>query len=120
LNEKYLPYEEEAKKLENDFNKIQLRKKYFSRRGRSLEVLTQLYDALPLQMRISDIRLDEQGRFTVKGTAAAMAEVFSLVDSLQESAYFQDVKTKYTTKRREGNKDLTDFGIICRLREKDK
>jgi hypothetical protein len=42
------------------------------------------------------------------------------VSRLEDSPYFQNVKTKYATKRKEGNNEITDFEISCPLEEKYK
>ncbi len=41
---------------------------------------------------------------------------FSFVDSMEKSKYFKDVKTKYTSKRKDGNRDVADFEIACILK----
>jgi len=45
-----------------------------------------------------------------------MSEVFSLVDSMEKTENFKDVKTKYTAKRKDGSRDLVDFEIYCLLK----
>ena len=115
LNSKYQSFEEEARKLESDFAKSMMIKDYLSKRGFSLEVLVELYNTTPLEIEFNDIKFEDQGKLTVKGTAESTSKVFSFVDTMEKSKYFKDVKTKYTTKRREGLKDLTDFEIDCLL-----
>ncbi len=105
----------EAKKVERDLSKNNLIRNYLLNRGYSLEVLTELYQVTPLEIGLDDIRFDAQGKFSVKGTAESMSAVFTFVDSLEKSKYFREVKTKYTTKRKEGKKDVTDFEINCLL-----
>lgn len=106
---------QDAQNLENDFTKISLIKNYLSGRGYSLEVLTELYSITPLDLQLNDIRFDEQGKLSIRGTAESMSIVFSFVDGLSKSRYFKDVKTKYTTKRKEGAKDVADFEINASL-----
>ena len=115
LDTKYEPLSEEAKKLENNFSRISLIRNYLVSRGYSLEVLTELYNVTPEDVEIGEIRFDGQGRFSIRGTAESMSTVFSFVDNMEKSKYFKEVKTKYTTKRKEGTKDLTDFEIACLL-----
>jgi len=115
LNDKYESLNKETQKLKNDFLKVSLIRDYLSKRGYSLEVLAELYNALSLQLEINEIRFDGQGKFSLKGTSESMSEVFSFVDSMGKSKYFKDVKTKHTTKRKEGSKDLTDFEITALL-----
>lgn len=115
LDERYAPMMEESRKLEKDYARISTIRHYLENRGYSLEVLTELYRLTPLEIALSDIRLDEQRRFSIKGTAEAMSVVFSFVDSMEKSGYFKDVKTKYTTKRRDGMKEFTDFEITAAI-----
>jgi Tfp pilus assembly protein PilN len=118
LDKKYRPLEQEAKVLENDFEKINMIKQYLSSRGFSLEVLSELYNMVPLELELNDIRFDEQGKFSIKGTAESMSMIFSFVDAMKKSKYFIDVKTKYTTKRKEATRDVADFEIACLLNRK--
>jgi Tfp pilus assembly protein PilN len=90
-------------------------KNYLLKRGFALEVLTELYNIAPLDLELSDISFDEQGKFSIRGTSESMSIVFSFVENLAKSKYFKNVKTKYTTKRKVGIKDFTDFEIICQL-----
>ena len=115
LNKRYQVLEEEAQKLEKDFTKISLIRNYLLYRGFSLEVLTELYNLVPLELALDDIRFDNQGRFNIKGTAESMSAVYAFVDDMEKSKYFKAVKIKYTTKRKEKAKDVTDFEITCLL-----
>lgn len=115
LDSKYSTLNQEAQKLEKDFLKVNLVKNYLTSRGYSLEVLTELHNLTPEDIGLSEIRYDEE-KFSVKGTADAMSSVFSFVDKMGKSKYFKDVKTKYTTKRKDGLKDLTDFEITSLIR----
>jgi hypothetical protein len=109
-----------ARELEGSLSKVNLIKSYLLKRGFSLEVLTELYNLVPLEIELSDIRFDEQAKFTIRGTAESMSAVFGFVDGMEKSKYFRDVKTKYTTKRKEGLKDVTDFEITCVLEKESK
>jgi len=118
LNTKYQSLSQEAKELENDISKVSLIRNYLSTRGYSLEILTELYNVTPEDIELSDIRFDGQGKLTIRGTAESMSTVFSFVDNMEKSKYFKEVKAKYTSKRKEGLKDVTDFEIACLLERK--
>ncbi|MDP3042455.1 MAG: pilus assembly protein PilM [Candidatus Omnitrophota bacterium] len=111
LDTKYSTINQEAKKLEKDLEKIGLVKNYLTNRGYSLEVLTELHALVSEDIELSEIRY-ERDKFSIKGTADTMSSVFSFVDRLEKSKYFKEVKTRYTTKRKDGLRDLTDFEII--------
>ncbi|MFH1339458.1 MAG: pilus assembly protein PilM [Candidatus Omnitrophota bacterium] len=106
---------QEAQELEGDFAKNQLIRDFLSARGYSLEVLAEFYSALPLDVKISYLKFDDEGTFSIEGTAESMATVFSFVDNLSKSRYFKKVETRYTRKRKEGEKDVADFSVTCAL-----
>jgi type IV pilus assembly protein PilM len=112
LDSKYSTINQEAKKLEKDLLKVGLVKSYLTNRGYSLEVLTELHALVSEDIELSEIRY-EGDKISVKGTADAMSSVFSFVDRMEKSKYFKEVKTRYTAKRKDGLKDLTDFEIIA-------
>ncbi len=112
LDSKYGPVTREAQKLEKDMLKVGLVRNYLVNRGYSLEVLTELHALVTDDLELNEIRYDGD-KFSVKGTADTMSAVFSFVDRMEKSKYFKEVKTRYTTKRKDGLKDLTDFEIIA-------
>ena len=119
LKSKYKSLNQEAKKLEKDFEKIGLIRGFLLNRGYSVEVLSELYDVALFDLELNDIRFDDvTDKFTIKGTAESMATVFSFVDNMESSEYFKDVKTRYTTKRKDGLRDVTDFELISILDKK--
>jgi Tfp pilus assembly protein PilN len=109
------PLSEKTKVLESDFTRFTLIREYLAKRGFPLEVLAELHTTIPLGLEITDIRFEKSERLSVRGTAAALQTVFSFVENMSRSEYFKDVKTKYTTTRREASKDVTDFEIVCVL-----
>jgi len=111
LSDKYRATNQEAELLQDNIAKISIIKNYLSSRGFSLEVLNELYNLLPLDIKLSDIRFDAQGKFVIQGTSESMSSIFSFVENMEKSKYFKDVKIKYTTKRKEELKDFTDFEI---------
>jgi Tfp pilus assembly protein PilN len=110
-----VPLRKEAGELENDFTKIAVVRGYLANRGFALEVLTEIFNTIPLEVEVNYLKFDGQGKLTIRGTAASMSVIFAFVDNLEKSSYFKDVKTKYTTMRKEGIKDLADFEIGCTL-----
>ena len=113
LNARYLPLGQEAKELENKYSKISLIRNSLLNRGYSLEALVELYNVLPKKAYITDIRMDEQGRFSLSGSAESMSVVFAFVDNIEKSRYFKDVKTKHATNRKEGAGEVADFEIAA-------
>lgn len=106
---------EEAQILEKAMDKMRIVKHYLANRGYSLEVIVAIYDILPKEIMLTNIKLDTEKKLHLKGTARAMSNVFSFVSDLEESDYFSNVKTNYTTSRKKDDEDWADFGISCIL-----
>jgi len=115
LNEKFKSIHKEAEKVEGEFNKIQWLRRYLTKRGYSLEVLGEIYNYLPKKVKILEIGFDSQGTFSIKGTADNLGEIISFVEGLNKSSLFEEVKTTHTTKRKEDEKDVTDFELVIRI-----
>jgi len=115
LGTRYNKLEQDAEKLEKDYSRLQLVKNYLLNQGYPLEVLTELYRTIPIEVELNDIRFDRGGKLSIKGTASAMPSVFGFAERLEKSDYFKDVKTKYTSKRKEGIIDVTDFEMTVPL-----
>ncbi len=119
LNSRSLSIQQDAEKLEDEFRRIQLVKNYLSLRGYPLEVLYRIYEVIPETVRLSEIRFNRrENSLSIKGTAVSMTIIYVFVDSLSSETYFKDVKTRYTTKRREGNKEIADFELAISLVKK--
>jgi len=113
LNVEYEKLDKDAGELEYTFSRISVIKKYLASRGYSLGVLTELYKVMPVDMKLSEIKFDSGSKLSVKGTGMSMSTVFSFVDKMEKSEYFKEVKTRYTTKRKDGLMDVADFEIIA-------
>jgi len=119
LDRKYTALSEEARELERDFLEIRIIRNYLVNRGHSLDVITELHAITPLSVKLDDIRYDVQGKLAIRGTAESMSAAFSFVDIMEKSGFFKDVKTKYTSKRKDGARDLSDFEINCAFEKDD-
>lgn len=89
-------------------------------RGMSLNLLYEVHRAISPEIHLLSITFDGKESLTLRGESNEMSEVFTFVNKLEESPYFQNVKSKYATKRKEGDKEMTDFEISCPLQDKYK
>ncbi len=116
ITKQYLPVRESAKDLEQTLIKTETVKSYLVSRGDSLKALTEVYDATPVDTRLSEIKYDEAAqKFSLKGTSMAMSSVFVYVSSLDKSPMFKNVKTKFVNARSEEGRDVADFEINCAI-----
>ena len=118
LDQAHGPLTKQTGELEKNFSKISLIREYLRSRGYALEVLAEVYNSTGPSVELNYIKFDTQaGRLSLRGTSSVMATIFSFVDTLSKSAYFSDVKTKYTVKRKDGLRDVADFELSILLKK---
>jgi Tfp pilus assembly protein PilN len=117
LDEKLAKLETQTSALEADFMKITIMREYFSGQGYALDVIAELIDQVPKEIELSEIRYDGKGVLSVKGIADSNSAVYGFVDNLSKATYFKEVRTKYTTKRKEAGQDIVDFEVTSLLKK---
>ncbi len=85
---------------------------------RSINVFHEVHRLTPEEIHFTNVNIEEGGRTILQGRAKEMSNVFSFVTTLEGSAYFENVKTSYTTTKKEKGEEYTKFEIIC-MYEKD-
>ncbi|MFH1230106.1 MAG: pilus assembly protein PilM [Planctomycetota bacterium] len=120
LTQTYQQYHGEAVDLKNKQEKLKQVKKYFSRRTFALDVLTETHKCISNDIYLTNILLEDKSqRLTIKGTANINADITQLIEQLERSSYFKNVKSNYATGRKEpvplkGTfRDVVDFEIVC-------
>jgi len=113
LKQKLSKVEVEAGSVEKMRTVINLVEKRLDSRGSSIDIINEIYRITPEQIYIMNISIDEKQDVTVKGGAAAMSSVFKYVKILEESGMFENVKTAYTTTKKEKDEDFAEFEITC-------
>lgn len=109
LRMKYQGLNEEAKEWTDAMIKIRIIKNCLALRGKSLEVLAELYKVIPQSIHFTNVTFEIKEGVTLKGTSKSMAEIFSFVNALETSSCFKNVKVKHTTTQRRQGEDLADF-----------
>ena len=126
LEKKYGSVNEEAKSYERDHDKIWAVKSCLTNRGLFLESLSRLYDIIPDDIRLTNIKLGRQRgqkdggavyRFSIEGNSKAMDTVTRFAGKMEESEYFKEVKTRRNTMKKDGEEEMGDFEIVCLLEE---
>jgi len=117
LTQKTRSLQSRVEKLDNMVEEIKVIRERRSRRNNALEVIYAVHKVIPPEIYLLSVNFDGRERLAIRGTSENMSEVFRLVSSLEDTKHFQNVKTKYATKRKAGDKELTDFEIVCPLKK---
>jgi len=93
--------------------RISLVEKRLDAKGTSLDILNEVHKLIPKEIYFTSINIEEKKQAILKGRASAMSDVFRFVTTLENSPYFKNAKTTYTTTKKEEDKEYADFEIIC-------
>ncbi|MBN1869285.1 MAG: pilus assembly protein PilM [Candidatus Omnitrophica bacterium] len=80
---------------------------------RSVNVFHEVHALTPQEIFYTNIDIDEGKKVVLQGRAKEMSNVFSFVTTLENSPYFENVKTTYTTTKKDEKEEYTKFEIIC-------
>jgi len=110
--------ETEAGGVEKMRNVINLVEKRLDARGSSIEVITEIYKITPKEIHLTDINIDEKRTIVLKGGGSAMSDVFKYVKTLEGSNMFENVRTTYTTTKKDNNNsEFAEFEISCNYQD---
>jgi len=105
----------DVKYVQEMTKKLQLVKERLNPKVLTIDILTELYKAIPEKMSLDTLEMDEGGNLFLEGIALAMSDVVVFQKSLTRSRYFSKVEIKYATKKKKKGKQVTDFKISCRM-----
>jgi len=108
---------EEARYLERVSTKSRAVRNLLEGRGKGLYVFNKISELFGEEIYLREFTYDLEGNLVIKGTANSMSQIFAFVKILEESTYFESVKTNETQSRREGKKEVADFDITGKLKE---
>ena len=80
---------------------------------RAINIFHEVHKLTPKEIYFTSINIEKKKRTTLQGRAKAASDVFSYVPTLENSPYFQNVKTTYTTSKKEKGEEYTKFEITC-------
>jgi Tfp pilus assembly PilM family ATPase len=106
---------DKAQKLNNLMGITESVKDRIRVRSLALNLVYEIHRVISPEIHVVSINYNGRDSLTVVGVSNIMSEVFKFTSQLEESEYFQNVQTKYTTKRMVNNKELTEFELLCPL-----
>lgn len=103
----------DAEEVEKMRTVISMVEKRLDSRGSSIEVISEIYKITPKEIYLTDINIDEKQTIVLKGGGLAMSDVFKYVKKLEGSHMFENVKTTYTTTKKDKDTEFAEFEISC-------
>jgi Tfp pilus assembly PilM family ATPase len=113
LKQKISRIESQANEVERMRMQISLVEKRLDAKGASINILNEIYKLTPREIYFTNINIEEKKQAILRGRAFAMSNVFEFVTTLENSPYFEGVKTTYTTTKKEKDAEYAEFEIMC-------
>ncbi len=117
LKQRYAGQHEEVIKLQEKMSKVRIVREYMRERLAGLDVLKEIYRVTPNDIYLSAINLEEDGTLTLAGISPSMSQIFTYVKTLDDSPMFVDAKTKSTSTKKDGTKDVAVFEVALKLKD---
>lgn len=103
-------------KLEEKSEKVQMLTEFLEERMDALDIVSELYDRIPKEVYLTNIKFDKTGTINVQGISDAASIVFNLGTELKKSEFFKGVKITSTSSRKDRGKDVSAFEITLMLK----
>ena len=111
LSQRAEPIRKEAESLQESIVRIETIHEHLKARGRPIECLAEIHSLIPDDVYLSEIRYEEDKKFTIKGTAVLRTSIYSFVDKMEGSPLFSNVEAKFVSGRTQDGKEMSDFEI---------
>lgn len=105
----------EAEDLIGQLKQTEIIKTCLYSRQIPLAIISALQKAIPQEIAISALGIDEKEAITLRGQAFQLSDVFKFITSLEEAKVFNEIQTKYTRKRKLKDREITDFELSFQL-----
>jgi Tfp pilus assembly PilM family ATPase len=104
------PMVNKATRMKEDIGiiKRQIRKKPLA-----IDVLAEIYKVTPGSISFYLIDYESNKSLTLKGSAPSLSVIIEFIHALEDSKHFENIKLKYTAKRKLRGKQITEFEIKC-------
>lgn len=113
LKDKISLVEKEAGEVDKARKVVELVEESLDASGSSLNMLNEIHNLVPNDIHFSKIYIEDKKQATLRGYAAAMSDVFEFVTTLENSHYFENVKSTYATMKKSKDGEYAEFEILC-------
>jgi Tfp pilus assembly protein PilN len=101
-----------AKDLEEKVERLKKIKSKIDTKSVALNYILEVSRLLPVELVVTGLTFQKDDSLVIKGRAAEMSDIFKFITTLDASPYFQQVQTRYTTRKKIKNQDINEFEIV--------
>jgi len=113
LDKRFQGVGDDVEKLDSMIKKIEIVGDRLNSRALSLNCLYQIHKLMPSEIVLKMVTFEADDKVTLRGATQEMSDVFKFITTLEKSGYFKDIQTKYTTKKKIADKDMSEFELAC-------
>lgn len=107
----------EAQTMEADLQRLEFVKNWLKGKGRLLEVVKLLNDNTPPAIQWDALAFTKGQPLSLKGVSEEIPKVYEFTAALKRMPLLTDVEARRVTKRKVNDKDVTEFEIICSVKD---
>lgn len=114
---------ESISKVSEDLNekveRIKMIHSKLNTKSLAINYLWEISKLLPPEIVITSITFQNERQLDIKGRTAEMSDVFKFITTLENSTFFNDIQTRYTSRKKLKGVDVNEFELTCPI-ETDK
>lgn len=115
LKDRYQRIAVEADDIDEKLERLKRIKSKLDLKATAINYLLEVSKVLPGEIVLTQMVFQKDAKLDAKGRAREMSDVFNLITALENSAYFKDVQTRYTTRKKVKGRDINEFELVCPL-----
>jgi len=106
----------QARELESISKELDIMRRALSRRHTGLTVLSELYQAVPPGVSLSQLSYEQEKVLSLRGTTDRLSVVFDVQAALEKSELFEKVEIKFASMKKRKGAEVAEFQIDCPLK----
>ena len=104
-----------AKEVNKRANRLRVIKEQIDTKNSCLDILHELHKIIPDTISFSTLDYRLNKTLKIKGQSKALSNALGLIDILEKSSYFKNVRLKSSNMRRLRNMEVANFCIQCEI-----
>lgn len=105
----------QAEDLDHKVERIKKIKSKLDTKSAAINYIYEISNLLPSEIVIVNMTFTKDEKLDLKGRAVEMSDVFKFITTLENSPYFKDIQTRYTTRKKFQGRDVNEFDLLCPL-----
>ncbi len=108
-----------AKQVNKRAERLRVIKKQIDTKNSCLDILHELHKIIPDTISFSTLDYQLNNTLKIKGQSKALSDALGLIDILEKSSYFKNVRLKSSNMRRLRNMEVANFCIQCEIESRE-